>query len=66
MLRDIGKMEPDALATAKRLTLMCATNGDEEMMNRASVELVRLLRRPEALAGMQAFLLKKPPPWARS
>lgn len=65
VLRDIGRMEPDALATAKRLTLMCATSSDEEVMDRASVELVRLLRRPEALEGMRAFLLKKPPPWAR-
>jgi isohexenylglutaconyl-CoA hydratase len=65
VLRDIGRMEPDALATAKRLTLMCATSSDEEVMDRASVELVRLLRRPEALEGMRAFLLKKPPPWAK-
>jgi len=64
VLRDVGRMEPDALATAKRLTLMCASGNDEAVMDRASVELVRLLRRPEALAGMQAFLLKKPPPWA--
>ena len=65
VLRDIGRMEPDALATAKRLTLMCAANSDEAVMDRAGVELVRLLRRPEALAGMRAFLLKKLPPWAR-
>jgi len=66
VLRDIRRMEPDALATAKRLTLMCASSSDEVVMDRASVELVRLLRRPQARAGMQAFLLKKPPPWARS
>ena len=66
VLRDIGRMEPDALATAKRLTLLCATECDEAVMDRASVELVRLLRRPAAPAGMQAFLLKKPPPWAKS
>ncbi len=64
VLRDIGRMEPDALATAKRLTLMCAGESDEAVMDRASVELVRLLRRPEALAGMQAFLRKEAPPWA--
>ena len=66
VVRDIGKMEPDALATAKRLTLMCATHSDAAVMNRASVELVRLLRRPEARAGIRAFLLKESPPWARS
>ena len=65
VLRDIGGMEPDALATAKRLTLLCATHGDEAVMDRASIELVRLLRRPQARAGMLAFMLKKPPPWAR-
>ncbi|MEK6245437.1 MAG: enoyl-CoA hydratase-related protein, partial [Pseudomonadota bacterium] len=64
VLRDIGRMEPDALSTVKRLTLMCATESDAVVMDRASVELVRLLRRPEALAGMQAFLQKRPPPWA--
>ena len=64
VLQDVGKMEPDALATAKRLTLMCATKSDKSVMDRASVELVRLLRRPEALAGMQAFLRKTPAPWA--
>lgn len=65
VLRDVGRMEPDAFATAKRLTLMCATNSDEAVMDCASVELVRLLRRPEALAGMRAFLKKTLPPWAR-
>lgn len=66
VLRAIGEMEPDALATAKRLTQMCATNRDETVLERASVELVRLLRRPQALAGMRAFLHKKPPPWVES
>ncbi len=64
VLRAIGEMEPDALATAKRLTLMCAASRDSAVMDRASIELVRLLRRPEALAGMQAFLRKARPPWA--
>ena len=65
VLRDIRRMEPDALATVKRLTLMCATGSDKAVMDRASVELVRLLRRPQASTGMQSFRLKKPPPWAR-
>ena len=65
VLRAVGAMEPDALATVKRLTLMCATHGYEAVMDRASVELVRLLRRPEALAGTRAFLKKTLPPWAR-
>jgi len=64
VLRDIGRMEPDALATVKRLALSCATDDHARVLDRGSVELARLLRRPEALAGMEAFLKKKPPPWA--
>lgn len=64
VLKDVGRMEPDALATVKRLVLDCATQADRAVMDAASMELVRLLRRPQARAGMQAFLRKKPPPWA--
>jgi isohexenylglutaconyl-CoA hydratase len=64
VLGEIGKMEPDALATAKRLTLLCAEREAESVMDRASTELARLLRRPQAAAGMKAFLRKEPPPWA--
>ncbi len=64
VLADVGRMEPDALATVKRLTLKCASESDAEVMDAASRELVRLLRKPQALQGMQAFLSKKPPPWA--
>jgi isohexenylglutaconyl-CoA hydratase len=64
ILKEISRMEPEALASVKRLVLDCATQGDRAVMDAASVELVRLLRRPEARAGMEAFLKKKPPPWA--
>src|SRR4029079_10947714 len=64
ILRQVGRMEPDALATVKRLVLDCAIQDDRAVMDAASTELVRLLRRPEARAGMEAFLQKKPPPWA--
>lgn len=64
ILHEVGRMEPEALATAKRLVLDCASRADTEVLDTASVELVRLLRRPEARAGMAAFLGKKPPPWA--
>lgn len=66
ILEEIARMEPEALATAKRLVIDCATQSDREVMDAASVELVRLLRRPEARAGMTAFLRKKPPPWSLS
>lgn len=66
MLRDVGRMEPDALASVKRLVRRCATENDKAVMDAAAAELVRLLRRPQARQGMQAFLAKKPPPWAKS
>jgi isohexenylglutaconyl-CoA hydratase len=64
VLGEIAKMEPDALATAKRLALMCSERRANAVLDRASAELARLLRRPEAAAGMQAFLKKELPPWA--
>jgi len=64
ILKEIKRMEPEALATVKRLVLDCASRSDAEIMDAASEELVRLLRRPQARAGMGAFLKKKPPPWA--
>jgi isohexenylglutaconyl-CoA hydratase len=66
LLKEIARMEPDALATVKRLVLDCATQSDRAVMDAASVELVRLLRKPQARAGMAAFLKKKPPPWSAS
>ena len=66
VLKDIGRMEPEALGTVKRLVLDCATRSDRQIMDAASIELVRLLRRPQARAGMEAFLKKKPPPWSAS
>lgn len=64
VLKDLARMEPEALATVKRLVLECARKSDREILDAASAELVRLLRRPQAQAGMEAFLTKKPPPWA--
>src|SRR5262245_41505403 len=52
VLKEIARMEPEALATVKRLVLDCATKSDREIMDAASEELVRLLRRPQARAGM--------------
>jgi isohexenylglutaconyl-CoA hydratase len=63
ILEEVGRMEPEAMATVKRLVLECASRPGTEVLDAASVELVRLLRRPEARAGMEAFLQKKAPPW---
>jgi isohexenylglutaconyl-CoA hydratase len=64
VLADVKRMEPGALATVKRLVALCSERGDKAVMDRASRELLRLLRRPQAKAGMRAFLEKKLPPWA--
>lgn len=65
VLDDVAQMEPDALATAKRLTLACATLPDAAVMDAASAEFARLLRKPEAREGMAAFLAKTRPAWAK-
>jgi isohexenylglutaconyl-CoA hydratase len=64
VLDEILRMEPQALATVKRLVLSCATDSDIAVLDDAARSLVGLLRRPQAGQGMQAFLGKTPPPWA--
>lgn len=65
LLDDILKMEPQALATAKRLVLACATEEDRTVLDDASESLVGLLRRAEAAEGIKAFKAKAQPGWAR-
>jgi isohexenylglutaconyl-CoA hydratase len=64
LLDDILKMEPQALATAKRLVLSCATEEDAAVLDDAAESLVGLLRRPQAAEGIKAFKAKTNPPWA--
>jgi isohexenylglutaconyl-CoA hydratase len=66
LLDDVLKMEPRALATAKRLVLACATEDDRAVLDDASESLVGLLRRAEAAEGIKAFKAKALPGWARS
>ena len=61
---EVLKMEPQAVATAKRLVLSAATADDRTVLDDAAESLVGLLRRPEASEGIKAFMAKKPPPWA--
>ena len=63
-LDEILRMEPQALATVKRLVQACATESDIAVLDDAAQSLVGLLRRPQAGQGMKAFLGKSPPPWA--
>jgi isohexenylglutaconyl-CoA hydratase len=65
LLDDILKMEPQALATAKRLVLASATGDDRAVLDDAAESLVGLLRRPEAAAGIRAFKAKSMPGWTK-
>ena len=64
VLANIARMEPAALASVKRLVLSCDTRADLEVLDAAAADLVGLLRKPAARAGIGAFMEKKLPPWA--
>src|SRR5437762_719950 len=63
VLDDILKLEPQALATVKRLVLSSATAEDRAVLDDAAESLVGLLRRPQASEGIKAFMAKAAPPW---
>ncbi len=63
VLDDILKLEPQALATVKRLVLSAATADDRAVLDDAAESLVGLLRRPQASEGIKAFMAKQAPPW---
>jgi isohexenylglutaconyl-CoA hydratase len=65
LLDDILKMEPKALAVAKRLVLSCATKDDRAVLDEAAASLVGLLRQPEAAEGIRHFMAKTTPSWAK-
>lgn len=65
VLDDVLKLEPQALATVKRLVLACATEDDRAVLDDAAGSLVGLLRRPQAAEGIRHFMAKTLPPWAR-
>jgi isohexenylglutaconyl-CoA hydratase len=65
LLDDILKMEPKALAVAKRLVLSCATKDDRAILDEAAASLVGLLRQPEAAEGIRHFMAKTTPSWAK-
>src|SRR5437016_791749 len=51
VLDDVLKLEPQALATVKRLVLSAATADDRAVLDDAAESLVGLLRRPQAAEG---------------
>jgi isohexenylglutaconyl-CoA hydratase len=65
VLDDILRLEPQAIATVKRLVRACATKNDPSVLDDAAESLVGLLRRPQAKEGIAAFMAKTPPSWAR-
>jgi isohexenylglutaconyl-CoA hydratase len=66
VLDDILRLEPQAVATAKRLVRACATENDPSVLDDAAESLVGLLRRPQAKEGIAAFMAKTPPSWAKA
>ncbi|MFO1082697.1 MAG: enoyl-CoA hydratase/isomerase family protein [Reyranellaceae bacterium] len=65
-IADVLKMEPRALAAAKHLVMTCAERDDEAVLDAAAASLVGLLRSDEAAHGIQSFMSKSLPRWARS
>ena len=55
VLDDVLRLEPQAVATVKRLVLSCATEDDRAVLDDAAESLVGLLRRPQAKEGIEAF-----------
>jgi len=62
---DILKLEPRSLAMAKRLLLSAARGTDGAVLDDAAESIVGLLRRPEAREGIEAFMTKTIPSWAK-
>jgi isohexenylglutaconyl-CoA hydratase len=65
VLGDILRLEPQAVATVKRLVLSCAMTDDAAVLDDAADSLVGLLRRPQAAEGIRAFKAKKAPSWVK-
>jgi len=65
VIDDVLRLEPEALAAVKRLVLGCATQDDRTVLDEAAKILVGLLRRPQATQGIEAFMAKTAPPWAK-
>ncbi len=65
VLDDVLRLEPQAVATVKRLVLSCAVADDRTVLDDAAASLVGLLRRPQASEGIRHFMAKTSPPWAK-
>lgn len=65
LIDDLLKLEPQAVAAAKRLVLSCTGHDLPPVLDSAARSLVALLRRPQAAEGIRHFMAKTLPPWAR-
>ena len=63
LVDDLLRLEPTAVAVAKRLVLACATADDGAVLDDAAASLVGLLRRPQAAEGIRHFKARTRPPW---
>lgn len=63
VLDDVDRNDPAAMAAVKDVVLRSEGEALVETLDAAAHHLVGLLRRPEAPAGMEAFLDKRDPPW---
>lgn len=64
LVDDLLKLEPHAVAAAKRLVMACTGHDIPPVLDAAARSLVGLLRRPQAAAGIRHFKAKSLPPWA--
>jgi isohexenylglutaconyl-CoA hydratase len=62
---EVLRLEPLAVATAKRLVMACAGADDSTVLDDAAESIVDLLRRPQAAEGIRHFMAKTLPSWAK-
>ena len=63
LLSRIRRCEPTAVAATKKLVDRAGSVEFDTLLDEAAAEFSTLVRRPEAKAGMTAFLTRKPAPW---
>ena len=63
-LAAIQKCEPLAVAYTKQLMSAAAPLDLGALLDRAATDFATVARGPRAMAGFQAFMQRKPPPWA--